>query len=235
MIILDFDGVIADTAIECMYVAERAFCTNGPLNSKQQKIFLDNRYLVNDPYGFKLLIAICEVASVGVGLDEVKSEFRQREKKLSPDDKCKIKTLFFETRGIIKSALNEDEWMALMPSYDFIEQLWLPDKCVTILSAKDENTIASWLSYHELTVNDIYGSKALEPFSTKFDFIRRFQHRHQFLKTVFIDDNIENVDDFPWSSVNCHAYLASWGYNLKEDNNQSDILRDLQKAYDFNY
>ena len=231
MLILDFDGVVADTAVESMFVALLAFNNNDSLSETCQKAFLENRYLVNDPHGFKILLDIIKSTNHASNLDKVKSTFQQRDKELPAEEKQRLKVKFFQSRERMKSGLSEDEWMRAMPSFRFIEQINLPPEQIIILSVKDEKTISCWLDYNRIKVNKIYGSNALEAHENKFDFIRQFQETYQINKLIFIDDNIENIEGFPWKTINCQALIASWGYNQRQDNNIVELLEQLNQNY----
>lgn len=207
MLYLDFDGVIADSAIECLKITE--IQNSMQLSPEQRLIFLDKRSLVNEPFGFTLLLSLV-----------IKEQFSEEDYKslytsTSIADQVKINRDFFACRSQYIESNGIENWVNLNPPTYFFELIKKRGKEIIIVSTKDDEALSIWCKQNNFNVSEIHGNESYRFYGSKYDLISTYGHD---MSKVFIDDNLEHVINRDWHAINCKAITAGWGYNNLTDN-----------------
>tara|TARA_X000000950_G_scaffold275453_1_gene361886 strand:- start:37682 stop:38329 length:648 start_codon:yes stop_codon:yes gene_type:complete len=207
MLYLDFDGVIADSSIECLKISEIQNSTR--LSPDQRLIFLDNRYLVNEPFGFTLLLSL--VIKKQFSAEEYKSLYMST----STADQVKTNNEFFACRSKYIKSNGIENWVNLNPPTNFFELIKNRGKETIIVSTKDDEALSIWCKKNNFNVCEIHGNQSYRYYGSKYDLIATYGHDRS---KIFIDDNQEHLINCDWHAINCKAITAGWGYNDLTDN-----------------
>lgn len=247
---LDFDGVIAHSAIECVNNAFIAWLeTNHDLfnkiennyKSSLKKLIVDfsisKRYFVIPPEHYYCLI------------DTIFHELRLNNKtpsdnyiqKLFEDNvsSTSLKTLekfkfnFFRIRDKKSNSQSDTDWVKENPPTIFIEKFYMLTENypieIFIVSRKNYKAIEKWFLGSKLPIDEIYGNEALGRFNNnKFELIQSLQLANGNKKAFFIDDMISEFALDDWENINVITLQAGWGYNDLEDNTQ-EILNIIKE------
>ena len=252
---LDFDGVIANSATECINSAFTIWANENKnvfdgLNP-DRKIYLQNeiinfgvthRYMVVEPENYYCLVdAIAhEIISGDLNLssDRIKKNFASKLGSINHDKLEKFKAAFFSFRDEKSSTLSDTDWVDENPPTDFlISFLELAGRFSTeiiVVSRKNFNAINKWMCGFGVQHAGIFGNESLSDFkNNKFTLIEYLQDKNNYQRAFFIDDMLSEVDSLGWADINVIPITAGWGYNDLEDNSwetlQSieDFLNDL--------
>jgi hypothetical protein len=247
---LDFDGVIAHSAIECIHSAFIVWleANRNLLSFLEDTKFVDlksqvinysisNRQLVIPPEHYYCLIDAIfhECLISGKSLDDnyVKSLFISKVKSTSPSILEKFKNNFFDFRNKKFSIQSDEDWVKENPPTLFINEFCKLIKNypaeVFVISRKNNEAIKKWLLGMKLPIHNIYGNQALGEFqNNKFKLIESLQKKSMYSEAFFIDDMASEFVGVEWKKINVITLQAGWGYNDLKDNTQQ-ILRILKE------
>jgi hypothetical protein len=220
MLWLDFDGVLANSADECLYLVESV---NGNLSVAEKNIFLKKRYLVNEPYGFFILADLCRSGLNGLDFEV---EYKARYKKYRTSEIEEIHDVFFEQRRALMSA-DLGYWCQInspTPFFNELKLLKINPAMINIISTKNFGALKAWLEFYKFEVADIFGNEEYRRFKNKFNIIKNQSD----LPSIFIDDNCVHIDNYDWTSIHCKAIFAGWGYNKCLTDNTRFVLEVIK-------
>lgn len=201
--VLDFDGVLFNSAFEAFTVANRA--THGMLGYRQDidyEEFLAYRAVVTDAWQYNRLysetVPLPATALFGVLPEEGDWAFAHS---------------FFEARALL---MQDNAWPKAMPPYDFfflLRPLLLqhPDR-FAILSTRNVQSIREALAFHGADVCPVYGQEDIRRHGSKLK-VAQGQHwldRGRYM-IVYVDDMNSHLEPFEGE---IHLPLhAGWGYD----------------------
>ena len=248
-IYLDFDGVIAHSALECITSAYNVWL-HLQANPTQQngisrlgverdniiQLSIKNRFLVVPPEHY-----FCLIQSV---FEEVKSKtfktctasilkrFNAVCQNSSPSLLHLFKQKFFEFREVKFNKQSDLDWVTENPITPFAKKLFdmlkLYPAEVFIVSRKNYVSVAKWVSGSGIKVEKIYGNEDLAKFGdSKFNLISSLQNEIPFFSAVFVDDMAFEFDSVGWSDIGVETLEAGWGYNNLVDNTD-EILKNIR-------
>jgi phosphoglycolate phosphatase-like HAD superfamily hydrolase len=228
LLILDFDGVICDSAVECMITSYNARIVINNISSVKvyQRTNLDEQFN-NKFIKFRPLVRIakeyyllCERIIDGTDLDSLH--------RLIPRDQDERDRMdafhdcFYRERA---SWMADDiaGWLASNPLYPGTTELFNNDNIkqdIMIVSAKDKTSINAVLSSNGIDTDGlkIFGS---DTGLDKQDLTNRAQSeaRVQLSEISFLDDNLENL--IMISEMGVNVYMAEWGYSLDQQKDEA--------------
>jgi hypothetical protein len=202
--VLDFDGVLFNSAFEAFSVANRA--TEGRTGFRQgvsYDEFLAFRSTVTDAWQYNRLYSL----ELAVQAD------RLREVQPVEADWCFARD-FFAARKVM---MEDPEWPKVMPPYDFfflLQPLLLrhPDR-FAVLSTRNVKSIRETLAFHGVDVVPVFGQEDIRRLGSKFA-VAVDQHwldRGRFI-VVYVDDMSIHLEPFDGQ---IHLPLhADWGYDV---------------------
>ena len=235
LIYLDFDGVIADSAVECIDTAFIAMnklqqkLVNEPINLKQsgklKDLAIAYRYLVLPPEHFYCLIRSIQIFAdqIEPNPDEIVDRFYHE---ISQADKTLLdhfRMLFFASREREAMRKTDKDWYLDNPATPFIKSLKplisQQNVQIEIVSRKDERSLLRWISGGPYDFDCVYGNEALARYKNeKFSLISKLQERNGYKAAIFVDDAVGELSEFDWKSVGVTPLIAGWGYNDLIDN-----------------
>ena len=244
-IYLDFDGVIADSAYECINTTICAFdklALENPALSIQkdevQKIksrAIENRFLVLPPEHFYCLIKAVKHFAFDPEIDQEQlvDRFHYEVNNASAEILNKFKKLFFAKRALDSTKLTNKQWFTENPATAFINQFMTlcEDRNVKIkiVSRKDEASLLKWISGSPFRFDEVYGNRelALEG-NSKFSLISKLQTQNDMNNSIFIDDAPNEFAHHDWKAVGVATLVAGWGYNGLNDNT-TEVLNIVEE------
>jgi hypothetical protein len=202
--VLDFDGVLFNSAFEAYSVANLA--AEGKANYRQgvsYEEFFAFRAVVTDAWQYNRLYSL-EYAVTAPLLHDVQP--------IEAD--WIFSRSFFEAR---KAMMLDSEWPKVMSPYDFfflIRPLLLrhPDR-FAILSTRNVQSIRETLAFHGADVVPVFGQEDVRRLGSKLAVARDQQwlDRRKWL-TVYVDDMNSHLEPF---AGEIHLPLhADWGYDV---------------------
>tara|TARA_Y100000022_G_scaffold129682_1_gene112383 strand:+ start:565 stop:1344 length:780 start_codon:yes stop_codon:yes gene_type:complete len=246
---LDFDGVIADSAQECIKTSFDAWLKYNKeiLEMNIKKDFesfrdlvtenaLKYRFLVTPPEHYYCLIDFIaqEILSTKIELTNksAQKKFRRSTQTASPKLLEKFKVDFFLTRKDRLEKYGKSNWLLENPPTKFLEKFLNLIKQINseiiIISRKDRNSISLWLDEKKINVSQIFCNEKISQYdNSKFNLIEHLQSQKNYKKGIFIDDSAEEIISKDWKSISITPIIAGWGYNLKKDNSES-VLKQIQ-------
>ncbi|HZV19793.1 MAG TPA: hypothetical protein VFF84_13970 [Sphingobium sp.] len=201
--VLDFDGVLFNSAFEAYTVANKA--TEGRPEYRDDisyEEFLAFRSSVTDAWHYNRLYSrthgLPAAAIAGLQPDEVDWRFSRD---------------FFEAR---KEIMQASDWPKVMPPYDFfflLKPLLLqyPDR-FAILSTRNIESIRQTMSFHGVDNLTVFGQEDIRKLGSKMMVAKeqRWLDRGKFL-IVYVDDMNSHLEPFVGQ---IHLPLhADWGYD----------------------
>ena len=202
--VLDFDGVLFNSAFEAFSVANLA--TVGKADFRQDvsyEEFFAFRAVVTDAWHYNRLYSL-EHPTPAARLHCVQP--LEADWAFSRD--------FFEARKVL---MRDPQWPKVMPPYDFfflIKPLLLahPDR-FAILSTRNVQSIRETLAFHGADVLPVFGQEDVRRLGSKLAVARDQQwlDRRKWL-TVYVDDMNSHLEPF---AGEIHLPLhADWGYDV---------------------
>lgn len=201
--LLDFDGVLFNSAFEAFTVANRA-CEGNPAfrDDVVYDEFLEFRSVVTDAWQYnRLYNKRLAVQSSAVPALQPTEEDWQFSKK------------FFEMRKVL---MEDPEWPKVMPPYDFFYLLkpYLlehPDR-FSILSTRNVQSITEAMRFHQADVIPVFGQEDIRRAGSKLAVAKEqgWLDRGKWL-IVYVDDMNSHLEPFEG-----HIHLplhADWGYD----------------------
>ncbi|MBF0312055.1 MAG: HAD family hydrolase [Oligoflexia bacterium] len=221
VVALDFDGVICDSAKECMFVSYMAYVKSSDnhikINTKLRESFLNHRYLVRDPKNFYLLWKVIIEGSISqyAGKQDL---FEERAKNEKDENFNSFRERYFQTRKKLK-VTNIKTWLRKNPLYPNVEAVinkLLVDYPVYIITTKDIESVQDILYFHGITPTKIYDGST---FTQKGMIINQLQAQHskEGKKCViyYVDDQFSDLQSC--QSAGAVVRWATWGYGLKPE------------------
>ena len=234
--VLDFDGVLFDTANEAALMAYNAINDSSYLEcdllpSEYLKLFVANRFHVHTAGDFITLARWCLTHASNSDLVLSRAEF-QTILKAEKAPIARRQSLFFSTRDKV-SSIDSNLWCKLncpyAPLWDWLKSL---DKKlfnqIVILTNKDKPSVLRLCAYFGLDFNpdNIFGAQDSKTKMENFEIIRsRFGKTFgNAISYCVVDDSIANLLDIYATiskdeqlKTSLKLYLATWGYIGKED------------------
>jgi len=245
-IYLDFDGVLANSANECISSAFNVWLA---MQSEllEKKIFIEleeknlifdisiaNRSLVIPPeHYFCLIQSVYEqIKSSSMFPENIKSLFNKNCKNTSYILLDQFKEYFFKYRELKFNQQSDVEWAEENPATLFTKEFFRMIKSVDvetfIVSRKNYISLDKWLSGSGYKVDGIFGNEELAKFKNcKFKLISNLQNEKPFRKSIFVDDTAFELNFPGWSDINVLTLEAGWGYNNMPDNT-NEILEKIR-------
>ena len=222
MIFLDFDGVLADSAQECYTVVSNLFAEN---SFEIKNKFLQNRYLVKEPYGFYILF---KLLLDGNNNRDIKTIYKKKYENISNLNKLKYTNNFFKKREELIKKEGLDCWCQLNPPTKFFVKFMKynsnKSKDFIIVSTKNSDEIDIWVKYYKMNPHSIYGNESYVHSKNKFSLIKNVCNFDDNQSNYFVDDNYEHITGNDWISINCIPLYAKWGYNNSDEDNTDSII-----------
>jgi phosphoglycolate phosphatase-like HAD superfamily hydrolase len=202
--VLDFDGVLFNSAFEAFTVANRA--TAGRAGYRQDVAyaeFLEFRGRVTDAWQYHRLYSETHGAPASA-LKEIEPE----------DEDWRFARDFFDAR---REGMVDADWPKAMPPYDFfllLKPLLLaaPER-FAILSTRNVESIRETLAFHGADVVEVFGQEDIRRLGGKLAVARAQQWLHpgKWL-VVYVDDMNSHIEPFQGQ---IHLPLqANWGYDV---------------------
>lgn len=201
--VLDFDGVLFNSAFEAYSVANRA--TEGRSEFRQDisyEEFLAYRAVVTDAWQYNRLYS----KAGSLPASAIRS--------FTPEaEDWQFSREFFEAR---KEIMEDPEWPKVMPPYDFFYLLrpYLlqhPER-FAVLSTRNVQSIRETLAFHGADVVQVFGQEDIRSLGSKLA-VAKDQHwldRGKFF-IVYVDDMNSHLEPFEGE---IHLPLhADWGYD----------------------
>lgn len=202
--VLDFDGVLFNSAFEAYSVANRA--VEGRPQYRQDvtyEEFLSYRSVVTDAWQYNRLYSVDH----GLPAATIRHFVPEEIDWVFARD-------FFDAR---KEMMRDPEWPKAMPPYDFfflLKPLLLqfPDR-FAILSTRNVQSIRETMAFHDADVVPVFGQEDIRKLGDKLA-VAKDQHwldRNKWL-IVYVDDMNSHLEPFEGK---IHLPLhANWGYDV---------------------
>lgn len=214
---VDFDGVIADGANECLIVSWLAWHNkNSPNNLREllesipaefKKSFRHLRNYVRFDAHFiaPYLISTADKINSQSDFDTSFAKFN--------DDQVEYFTYKFKTIRKTLRTHHSEEWVAFHTIYPGMQSLFETDHEIFIVSGKDADSISSICQKSNIQINseNIFGGLTSKTEVLNALLARSKPGHHQM---IFCDDNLPNVIDSKALGIN--TYWADWGYHSEE-------------------
>jgi phosphoglycolate phosphatase-like HAD superfamily hydrolase len=224
-VFLDFDGVICDSALECLasswlaYHRLRRARAPGAMPVDLLERFLRLRPLARAAPDYVLIQEL-----IGAGRESVSPAEFERERSARRSRLCRYARLMQEVRsGLLRT--DPSYWMALHRLYPHVLRelpRWVSSNSFYILSTKRPELILRVLRHFGLLMD---GRRILAcTRSGKLETIARTMRRKSFRQVLFVDDQIDNLRAEPAGpnpgrgpeEMPVAKALAAWGYLRRE-------------------
>ncbi len=246
-IYLDFDGVIAHSAIECISSAfnvwsamhsdllDKKILTDLDCKNSIIEISVANRSLVIPPeHYFCLIQSVYEqIKSLSPNTSQasIEQNFNKNCKSASHILLDQFKRNFFEYREQKFHTQSDAGWVQENPATFFTKELFKMIKSfdveIFIVSRKNYMSLDKWVSGSGYKVDGIFGNEELAKFeNSKFKLISNLQTEKSPRKSIFVDDTAFEFNSSGWSDINVVTLEAGWGYNNLSDNT-NEILKKI--------
>lgn len=218
-LVLDFDGVIAQSAPESFRVALRTYLQlspESPLAKRETEAlyqgFVELMPLGNRAEDFGVALRALE-AGTKISDQASYDAFYNR---LDPAWRREFHRLFYEVRAAFAAA-DPPGWRALLPPYGtFLEVLrrHAGEVLLAIASAKDSASVRALLESYG--VQELFPPELILDKETGVHKTSHLEHLHRLLglpyaEFTFVDDKVNHLDAVSRLGVRCA--LAAWGYN----------------------
>jgi phosphoglycolate phosphatase-like HAD superfamily hydrolase len=233
-LVLDFDGVIFDSAPEAFLVARRTYAEVGPPLPAESRLpaasdlrstsrndvladplyqgFVDLMPLGNRAEDYAVILSVLER---GVRVDDQASYDRQRAR-VPQTFQDAFHARFYEVRTGFQHDAPE-RWRALQGPYPGLVALLRrrsSSVALAIATAKDRASVRRLLEDHDL--DDLFPDERLMDKETGRSKAAHLRHLQAalgipFPKLTFVDDKVNHLDAVATLGVRC--VLAGWGYN----------------------
>ena len=247
IVLLDFDGVLVNSAPECFKTCydtiisfENLLTHNEAKSFKKikkkelEKFFLYYRGIVGPPEHFFSLMMLArhlveKKLNFNLSDKQINNLFLRLTKKYKEKNEI-FKKLFFMIRK--KNIKNIDNFMKLNKPTKFSNKLKLMfgnNWPIYILSSKDENTIREWLDFHKIKVRKIIGNRALSKYqNNKYNIVEKifFTRKKPIRSGIFIDDFMKNLD-IRFEKLGIQILFANWGYGKSSKKNKRFNINEI--------
>lgn len=205
--VLDFDGVLFNSAFEAYTVANHA--TQGNSCYRQDVTYNEFeafRAVVTDAWHYNRLYSLSKGITVPAMLREIEPD----------EDDWAFAAAFFAAR---EKVMADPDWVKVMPPYDFfflIKPLLLayPHR-FTILSTRNVSSIRQTLAYHGADVVPVFGQEDIRRLGSKVAVAQeqKWLERGRWL-IAYVDDMNAHLEPFEGM---VHLPLhADWGYDKSD-------------------
>jgi phosphoglycolate phosphatase-like HAD superfamily hydrolase len=231
---LDYDGVIADSKYECLFVGFNAYLrlnkatrlfggekfTFGNFKDKTKKnkrlILCYNklRVYVRDAFSW---LPIFHIMEKGIKI-KTQGDFDKIAAKLSTHSRLYVRYFYEERRKLQKQ--NFGRWLRLnklFPAAKKIKALQRRFK-IAIATANDRDAIEGFLKNHKLKVDFIVDRNFSTDKTKQIRLIRK-KYNANFSDICFVDDQIAYFKEMTDLGVKC--FLPVWGYNNNAQQNEA--------------
>ena len=235
---LDFDGVIADSQMECLFVGFNAYLKmhKGTKLFGGKKFTFDNfnglmkkhskiadKYKKLRPY---VIDAFCYYAISYIIEKNIKiinqSQYNKVRKKLMGKYGKYVKYFYNERYSL--QGKNYKKWLELEISFkkiiNGIKRLENQYK-ITIATNNNRKSISGFLEKYKINPAVIADSNISIDKEKQLWHIKN-ELRANFNEIYFVDDNVANF--FPLLKLKVNCYLATWGYNTKKQHEEAKRL-----------
>ena len=237
---LDFDGVICDSAGECLftsysYYAPIAGLTPAPgldeIPEGLRKKFYRIRPFIRDGKDYMLILYFI---TNGIPI-EMQEDFDQRSRdhldrvcqEVGAADAKELEELFQRKRREIR-ARNETAWLGLNPLYRGLEEGLLACKDrfdrIYVTTSKPTDAVLEILTYHRIPLpeNHIYGYDKVKKGLGKNGHLNKVHELTgaPFEEIHLVDDQVSHLKAARQLGANC--YHASWGYTTEQQQEEAD-------------
>ena len=204
LVLLDFDGVLFNSAYEAYQVCEHLAKTN----SEYRKAinfdeFMDFRRYVTNAWQFNRLYSKASHIKDFTTLPQIEIE----------DGDEKFSRAFFIARQEI---MKDSDWAKLMSPYPFFYELKklisLTPKTFKILSTRDEISVKRTLDFFSTPEIEIYGQESLKEYDSKLALALDKGWVGDDVFTVYVDDMNYHLEPFQGQVDLC--VHAGWGYDF---------------------
>jgi len=215
ILILDFDGLLVDSAPECWIRCKEASKMDDSLDdiydsNEKKYIFLKTRYLVGPAHEFYYLIKALQKSS---STYEVEEKFY---KLLNSNNTSaqRFKDFFFKSR-LEAQEKNEKKWIEsnnfFYPALSMAKRFAEVDR-LYIASMKDEESVLKLLIHHKIKCNK---SKVLGRTygDDKYNHVSHIISKYPLINKkyfLFMDDNLRHIKEV--TSLGIESRLVTWGY-----------------------
>lgn len=217
LILLDFDGVLFNSAYEAFQVCESLAENNKELRRKiNLDEFMDFRRYVTDAWQFNRLY------SKSLFIDD----FTKLPSSAQLAQDRVFANNFFNQR---KKIMQNKDWVKLMSPFPFFYEIKklidLYPNSFKILSTRDEVSIRQTLDFFSLPQIDIFGKESLSNFDSKIDLANNNGWMDKDVFSVFVDDMNYHLEPFQGCASLC--IHAGWGYDFSnyESYSQTQVYR----------
>ena len=213
--ILDFDGLLVDSAPECWLRCVDATQLDISLKSlkysdSNKKIFLRMRYLVGPAYEFYFLIKSLE----GYASDkEVRKKFTSLSEHNYKNAK-RFEEYFFNSR-VLAQKTDMQSWLEsnnfFLPAIDMAKRFSKIGR-LYIATMKDEESVLELLKYHniECDKSKVLGRKYGDNKNSHLSYVIDQYPLMTQGDFLFMDDNIRHINEV--CSLGIESALVTWGY-----------------------
>jgi phosphoglycolate phosphatase-like HAD superfamily hydrolase len=217
--ILDFDGVLVDSAPECwLRCVDASQIVNSlkslDYSSPVKDLFLLMRHLVGPAHEFYFLIKSLEEYSNATDVEKNFIKLANEDKK----NALEFKQIFFKCRAIAKKN-NLQGWIESNNFHDPVirmAQRFSKVNKLYVATMKDEDSVKELLKYKNVNCS---ASKVLglSYGDNKYNHLSYVLEQHSNLSNddfLFMDDNIRHIKEV--SCLGISSMLATWGYGTKD-------------------
>ena len=231
---LDFDGVICDSARECLFTAYACYgpVAGFPPASNLEEIsqsvrapFFRMRPFVRDGKDYIVILNLI----LGQEAVSRQREFDRRSQELLPDlcasmgvsDPRALEEVFQEHRRTLRQR-DEASWMEMNPLYSGVEEGLRSCRSrfdrVYVTTSKPSDAAAKILDYQEigLATDHVYGYDRVRRARGKNGHLAHLQELTgtPYSRIHFVDDQVSHLQSASELGVGC--YHATWGYTTPE-------------------
>jgi phosphoglycolate phosphatase-like HAD superfamily hydrolase len=233
-LVLDFDGVLFDSAPEAFLVARRTYAEVGPpvpaheplpapgepWEVSRDEVLADSlyrRFVGHMPLGNRAedYAAILSILERGVRVDSQEGYDRERER-LSKEYAEGFHSRFYAVRTRFQEG-HPERWRGLQGPYTPLVDLLRrrsSERVLAIATARDRGSVRRLLD--DSGLSDLFPDERLmdkETGRTKRTHLERLQEALEipFPDLTFVDDKVNHLDAV--SSLGVRCVLAAWGYN----------------------
>lgn len=217
LIILDFDGVLFDSAYEAHKVCELTAKKYEEYDSVSYEEFMRFRACLTDAWQFNRLY----------NRQFQISDYSKLYELTALDEDIKFVERFFASRA---EMMKDEKWPELMAPYEiFFDAAQLIKKHPSkfkILSTRNYDSINRTLTYYGVDSIDIFGQEEIRKHGSKLNVAKHEGWIGNEMNTLYVDDMRSHLE--PFNGLVDRCLHAGWGYD-KSDNglSQSEVLNIL--------
>jgi len=215
-IIFDFDGVICDSTLECLYIAYNSYTL---INSKDNTNFIEIDQIDSEFkkkfFKYRSYIKGASQFYNLIKMIKEKSNFHNIENELSvsTDNNILFSKIFYEQRISLKER-NIDKWFNLhdfnLEILNFLKE-YSKNQNILIATLKDSSSVLSLLDYKGINIEQV-SILDKDKIKTKLEAVKKFSINFNFdiKDAIFFDDNVYHL--LPIHEEGIETYLISWFY-----------------------